>query len=137
MHLNHGGNPCPVEHLPEMEDDLEVVTEDVADDSDLLLQAWEPLDDDIIVMVDLSGVHQCQVRWCHCPSAPEKRVQLFRDGLFSSSFKRPRTAFSFALLEYFHIDSVECKTSALNFFSKLRRITNYTVPDSVPVTLQY
>jgi hypothetical protein len=36
-------------------------------------------------------------------------------------------------LDYFHIDSMECKTSASSFFSKLRRLTNSSNPLSVPV----
>ena len=151
MHLGHGGQPCPAEEPLEtddpsdcsnMEDETDWESDkrseigDEGEDHDLLLDTWEfePLDDDVILIVDLTGVRQCTVRWCCCHNAPMKHIQLLRDGLFSSSFKRPNTAFTFGLLDYFHIDSVECKTSATNFFSKLRRITNYNSPDSVPVS---
>jgi hypothetical protein len=55
--------------------------------------------------------------------------------LYPATTNRPETVFSFAVLDYFHIDSLECKTSALNFYNKLRRITNSQFPNRVPVCL--
>jgi hypothetical protein len=40
-------------------------------------------------------------------------------------------------LDYFEIDVLECKTSAMNFFNKLRRQTNNAFPHRVPVSLAY
>ncbi|KDQ52137.1 hypothetical protein JAAARDRAFT_139229, partial [Jaapia argillacea MUCL 33604] len=48
------------------------------------------------------------------------------------SFKSPKTAFTFGVLDHFHIDAVECKTAVLNFYSKLRRITDNAFPDRFP-----
>ncbi|KDQ49018.1 hypothetical protein JAAARDRAFT_112798, partial [Jaapia argillacea MUCL 33604] len=36
------------------------------------------------------------------------------------------------VLDHFHIDAVECKTAALNFYSKLQRITDNAFPDRLP-----
>lgn len=116
-----------------MDDGLNGVGEETLEDTEHLLGQWETLDDHVMVVVDCSGVHQRRIRWCNCVGAPDKHVQLLRDRLFPASIKRPSTVFTFQLLEYFHVDAVECKTSAMNFFSKLRRITNYTVPGAVPV----
>jgi hypothetical protein len=90
-----------------------------------------------MVIVDVSGVHQLIVNWCCCGGVPDYKMQLFQHRLFPSSTLRPSTAFTFALLEYFHVDAVECKTSASNFFSKLRRLTDFTSPQSVPVSRFY
>jgi len=40
----------------------------------------------------------------------------------------------FQLLQYFHLDAMECRTSVSNFFNKLCRLTNDTFPDTVPVS---
>ncbi|KAG1843030.1 hypothetical protein F4604DRAFT_1517518, partial [Suillus subluteus] len=53
--------------------------------------------------------------------------------MFPASTSRPRTAFTFDVLDHFLIDALECKTSAMSFFQKLRRLTNNAFPDSVPV----
>jgi hypothetical protein len=78
-------------------------------------------------------VHHLRIVWCQCKGAPGVDIQLLRSRLFPASVSSPSTAFTFGLLSYFHIDSVECKTSASSFFSKLRQLTNSSSPDSVPV----
>lgn len=89
--------------------------------------------DRTMTVVDRSGVHQHSIRWCRCPEAAEDDIQLLRAGLYPASFKRPRTVFTFDVLDDFAIDTVECKTAALNYFNKLCRITNNAAPKSVPV----
>jgi hypothetical protein len=97
------------------------------------LAGWEKQDRHCLVIVDTSGVHQLHISWCHCENAAEPHIQLLRSHFFPASIKWPSTAFTFSLLDYFHIDSVECKTSALSFFSKLQRLTNDPSLHSVPV----
>lgn len=92
-----------------------------------------PKGDRTMTVVDRSGVHQHSVRWCRCPGADEDDIQLLRARLYPASFKRPRTVFTFDVLDDFAIDTVECKTAALNYFNKLCRITNNASPKSVPV----
>ncbi|KAG1738081.1 uncharacterized protein EDB91DRAFT_1249377 [Suillus paluster] len=70
-----------------------------------------------ITVVDTSGVH---TMW------------LFEIGLFLVSFTRPKTAFTFALLDNFILDNLECGTSAMNYYSKLRCITSSMFPHLVP-----
>jgi hypothetical protein len=60
-------------------------------------------------------------------------VQLVRAKLFPASFKHPETAFTFEVLDHFHIDALECKTAAMNFMSKIVRISNEAFPGKVPV----
>jgi len=84
--------------------------------------------------VDVLGVFQHRLRWCQCQQAEPAYAQLLRLGLYPASIERPETAFTFSLLDYFHIDAVECKTSANNFFNKLRRLTNSLFPHDVPVS---
>ncbi|KAI6115546.1 hypothetical protein EV401DRAFT_1889521 [Pisolithus croceorrhizus] len=49
--------------------------------------------------------------------------------LFPASISKPKTAFTFDVLDHFLIDSLECKTSAMNFYQKLKRFTNNAFPE--------
>ncbi|KAG1726471.1 hypothetical protein EDB19DRAFT_1897637 [Suillus lakei] len=73
------------------------------------------------------------VSWCHCLGSNPQHLQLLRAGLFPASSTRPRTAFTFEVLDHFLIDALECKTSARSFYEKLTRLTNNAFPDTVPV----
>ena len=136
LYLGHGGSPCPANSTAAAE---YWADEDLDGDKvdEILLEAWEPRDTRTMVIVDVSRIHQLIVSWCCCEGAPDHGTQLFQHCLFPASFSRPSTAFTFAVLDYFHVDAVECKTAASNFFSKLRRLTDFTSPQSVPVSELY
>ncbi len=87
----------------------------------------------VITIIDRSGVHEIGVRWCCCPDAPERDMQLMVAGLFPVSFRNPRMAFTFRVLEEFHFDNLECKTTPSQFFSRIRRLTSDEFPNTVPV----
>ena len=89
--------------------------------------------DPIIAVIDRSGIHEIGVRWCCCPNAPERDMQLMAAGLFPATFRNPKTAFTFRVLEEFHLDNLECKTTPNQFFSRLRRLTSDEFPNAVPV----
>jgi hypothetical protein len=93
---------------------------------------------DRITMVDSAGIFVHTVKWCRCNGASDqdKHLQLLRHRLFPSTVLRPQTAFTFNVLDEFLIDSLECKTSASSFYSKLRRLTNNAFPDILPVCFQ-
>jgi len=84
---------------------------------------------------DKDGNPVITVRWCCCPNAPECNMQLMAAGLFPATFQDPKTAFTFRVLEEFHLDNLECKTTPSQFFSHLRRLTSDEFPNSVPVGL--
>lgn len=87
----------------------------------------------VITIVDRSGIHEIGVRWCCCLDAPERDMQLMMAGLFPATFRSPKTAFTFRVLEEFHLDNLECKTTPSQFFSRLRRLTSDEFPNTVPV----
>ena len=87
----------------------------------------------IITVVDRSGVHEIGISWCCCREAPERDMQLMMAGLFPATFRNPKTVFTFQVLEDFHLDNLECKTTPSQFFSRLRRLTNDEFPNTVPV----
>ena len=90
-------------------------------------------DNPIITIIDRSGVHEIGVRWCCCPDALERDMQLMTAGLFPATFRNPKTAFTFRVLEEFHLDNLECKTTPSQFISRLRRLTNNEFLNTVPV----
>jgi hypothetical protein len=89
----------------------------------------------IITVVDRSGVHEIGISWCRCSEAPDHDIQLMMAGLFPATFRNPKTAFTFRVLEDFHLDNLECKTTPSQFFSRLRRLTNDEFPNTVPVRM--
>lgn len=133
LYLGHRGAPCP--GAGEENVQASGVAGEGTKDKGTLSETWKEGPRKCLIVVDISGAHQLHIGWCQCKDAPAADVQLLRSRLFPASISNPSTAFTFGALEHFHIDSVECKTSALSFFSKLRRLTNNTNPDSVPVSL--
>ena len=101
---------------------------------EVLLEGWEPRGKNTLVLVDISGVYQLIINWCCCPKAPDIATQLFQHRLFHASTSRLSTTFTFGVLEYFHIDTAECKTSASNFSNKLQRLAEFSNLQSVPVS---
>jgi CxC2 like cysteine cluster associated with KDZ transposases len=87
-----------------------------------------------MTLIHVNGVFEHSVRFCRCQGAIPEHEQLFLHRLFSSSFTRPETAFTFDVLHYYGIDAMECKTSAQSFFQKLRRVTNNAFPDELPAS---
>jgi hypothetical protein len=87
----------------------------------------------LLTMVHQSGVFDMEVLFCICPNAGSRDEQLLHAGLFPSSLKQIETVFTFAVLDDFLLDNLECKTTAQQYYSKLQHITNQMFPDRVPV----
>ncbi|KAG2148165.1 uncharacterized protein EDB93DRAFT_1240507 [Suillus bovinus] len=136
IHLAHDSNPCPssTEYTSDLFDWSD--TDENIDYDDYLEGASIPLvtdsDHPAITIVDKSGVHFLSIWYCHCPSALDRDMQLFQAGLFPASFTRPKTAFTFSILDDFLLDNLECGTSAMNYYSKMRRLTSSIFPLMVP-----
>ncbi|GBE83152.1 hypothetical protein SCP_0501990 [Sparassis crispa] len=94
--------------------------------------SWPPRHDSyrnqIIVIVDISGIHHIGVDWCQCEMAVERDMQLLQMGLYPGTVKDPHTTFTFAVLNDFLLENKECKTAALNYYSKLKWVTSNTFP---------
>lgn len=147
MHLGHSGHSCPgfnrvaldvrtddfVEGMGISSEDAE--KEKHTDFADGWFNMEDIQTDRVVVMVHTTGVFQHHVRWCTCPGHAKEDIQLLRSRLFAASNRRPRTAFTFDVLDHFYADAMECKTSGDSFFQKLRRLTNNAFPHVVPVML--
>lgn len=119
IYMGHRGLPCPTSR------------EDSAGAGVRFL-----VDDDL-TLVDICGVFRHRVSWCNCQNRESTANQLIAMGLFPATLKNPKTAFTFAVLDHFYLDFLECHTSAQSFYTKLRRLTNNVDPKSVPVRLGF
>ena len=86
-----------------------------------------------LVFVHTTGVHYLPVQFCCCPSSPRRHLQLLATGLYPATVRQPRTAFTFEVLNDFYLENLECKTTARNFYSKLKRRTSSIFPNLIPV----
>lgn len=77
-----------------------------------------------LTVIDLSGIHEVTVRWCHCQNLTE-RVQLLRAQWFPASIERPATAMTFDVLRFYHLLTWQAKTSMYDFYETLlKRVDN-------------
>ncbi|KAG1744530.1 uncharacterized protein EDB91DRAFT_1050678, partial [Suillus paluster] len=135
MYLGHGGEPCPnLSHQPDPSP-----WEDLGSMEDVFAQEEGDTINDTqsgvsnLVIVHSTGVYSHSVSWCWCPGAEKAHhLHLMKARLFPASITRPQSAFTFDVLDNFLIDTLECKTSAMSFYQKLRRFTNNAFPDKIP-----
>ena len=75
-----------------------------------------------ILVTGLNGAHRVNVQFCACDMAPdwvERYRQLLRIGWYPASFDRPRTAFTFDLLDTYHKLTLQGKLSLYDFYSSI------------------
>jgi CxC2 like cysteine cluster associated with KDZ transposases len=138
IHLGHGGDLCPSASPPDDERDDEFESGDEDEDEVLRLIA-PPLQrtrsgSQDIVIVHTTGIFSRRAQWCSCPNASSRNLQLLNLRLFPATTRQPKTCFTFDVLDLFHLEAMECKTSALNFMRKLQRLTSPMFPSLVPVS---
>ncbi|KAI6044319.1 hypothetical protein EDC04DRAFT_2561517 [Pisolithus marmoratus] len=133
MHLGHGGKPCPCSGYPgcniwpSMEDEWEDM--DTAGHPPHLAR---PEGCSCLTIVNVNRVHYCDVWYCNCNGSEGSQLQLLRAGVFPATMRDCRTSFTFHALDDFLQDNVECGTSAMNYYSKIWRMTSSTFPHLVP-----
>jgi len=143
LDLSHYPDDCP--SIPLSAETQMMFDLDISDGADELDDGYRPSEpseptthsrsQSDLTIVSSTGIFTRSVRWCNCTKSPDQYVQLLlRAKLFPASFKNPKTAFTFEVLDHFRLDALECKTAAMNFMSKLGRITNEAFPSRVPVS---
>ena len=138
LHLGHDGSPCstgghecPINYAQPVPMDDEA-WEDI-DQDDIPPHLCPPTGSDYLTVVDVTGIHFITVNYCTCAGSDPEYLQLLRSKLYPATLQMPRTAFTFTLLDDFLRDNLECGTSGMNYYSKLRRITSNVFPHIVPV----
>ncbi|KDQ25213.1 hypothetical protein PLEOSDRAFT_1106154 [Pleurotus ostreatus PC15] len=85
-----------------------------------------------MVFVHTTGIYSRKVEWCQCENHKSHYTQLLQARLFPATSDRPSTAFIFEVLDELHLQRIECKTASSNFYSLLRRKTDFNAPLDVP-----
>src|ERR1700741_3181116 len=73
-------------------------------------------------VVDVSGIHQINLRYCECHhvvGGSRSHIQLLRARWYPSTVVYPRNAFTFDLLDTFHLLTLQGKISAYDFYNAL------------------
>jgi hypothetical protein len=158
LHLGHHGQPCSsyfnasapegVTHdADHYDDDVDDATE--GDGSNNIVKELKrftgvyalgskvfslPVDCHELTVIDVSGVHHIWVKWCNCPNSRQQQENhLLQMGLFPVSYKNIKSAFTFKVLDDARMSNLECKSSAYQYYQKLRRATSPLFPNAVEV----
>ena len=83
-------------------------------------------------VIHVNGVHHLALVTCTCLNADNIHANLLSCRLVPTTFKRYRTLFTGGVLDDFRISNLECKVSAYQYYSKLRRLTSPAGPGNVP-----
>ncbi len=81
-----------------------------------------------LTVIDLSGIHTVNVRWCNCgylAGGASRQIQLLRMKWFPATVEHPNTVVTFDTLEFFHLLTLQAKTTFYDFYEMLaKRIDN-------------
>ena len=79
--------------------------------------------------IHINGRHSLPIHFCACDRASDSGTlvqQLLRHGLYPATTTEPNTVFTFALLEHYHIQSLQGKISMFDYYETLDRLTDNT-----------
>jgi len=95
---------------------------------------------DQFVVLHVNGIHHIGLDFCDCLQPMPRNIQLLRARLFPSTTIYPKTAATFALLEFFQLLSFMSKVSGFEFYQTLVRRTDNMgtkkLPDCYPAFLR-
>lgn len=146
LNLGHGGLECPVGAMHDSGADgmagladsggsaHDEADQETLEDPLYNVHVQNYQDSVHMTVVDSSAIHTLRLRWCRCAGSGSDEEQMMNMGLFPASHRRIQSCFTFAVLEDFSLDHLECKPSASNFYRRLRRQTNPAFPHKVPVS---
>jgi hypothetical protein len=94
----------------------------------------------VLTVYDTNGDHQVRVSYCDCPRAVVTELgntrldQLFAQKWFPATWTQPRTVFTFAVLQQFHLLNLQSKCNMFDFYRSLLRIRNNAGIENQPVS---
>ena len=125
-----GDNP---DHVVDGDDDPEWQDVPQADPLRTPTPAKDEFDNDHLLLVDASGLISLPTIYCACEANIRNPDEDMLDlQLFPVSYIKTKTVFTFGCLDDYRLSNLECKTSAYQYYQKLRRLTNPALPQSVP-----
>jgi hypothetical protein len=90
-----------------------------------------------MIFMHSNGFHHFCIEFCHCNHAKTEHLQLVQASLFPATIAQPETAFTFDVLDYFHIQSLTSKKSAYDYHDAIQKKTSQSFPQDVPVRHRY
>ncbi|KAI1783648.1 hypothetical protein LXA43DRAFT_903117, partial [Ganoderma leucocontextum] len=81
---------------------------------------------DSFIVLDVTGIHEVSICFCGCEGAPEHSVQLLRQRWWPATFRDPRTAATFQLLDHFDILCGQSPLSAVSGPDYYRHLVHLT-----------
>ena len=138
--------PPPFVHNPPIPDPEPTVEVDDQDDPNWqdvpsTSFTWVPLqtptptlddhDNQFLLIVHSTGLLSLPVVLCSCLDADVADELLLDLELLPASYRSIKTAFTFSCLDDYRLSNLECKTSAYQYYQKLRRLTNPAFPHAV------
>lgn len=155
--LGHGGQSCPqylttvpplfTDDTTQASDEEEALDEEIEDQEVFSVESGgldpktfeiprgtDPYGNTWITVVHTTGVHHLAVQYCQCPGRSDRHLQLLESGLYPASVRKPKTVFTFQLLDDYYLENLECKTPARNYYAKIRRLTSNLFPHLIPVS---
>ena len=92
-----------------------------------------------MTIVHEHGIVGMNVRFCACPPDGEPHavpdpLQLLRFGLFPGTWKRPETAYTVNGLRDYHLLSLQCQITGIDYATYLRRSTDNVIPSDTTVS---
>ncbi|KAJ7692647.1 hypothetical protein B0H14DRAFT_3531447 [Mycena olivaceomarginata] len=80
---------------------------------------------EFVVLHD-NGIHSVHVDFCGCDSRrrTEPYIQLLQVGWYPATDERPQTAATFLVLYKFHVNTLQAKMTAYDFYTVLERLTD-------------
>ncbi|KAH7924727.1 hypothetical protein BV22DRAFT_1129623 [Leucogyrophana mollusca] len=71
------------------------------------------------IVVDISGVRRVSIKFCECLGAAHQCIQLLHAHMLPATVHRPKTAFTFNVLRSFHLENLQGKISAYDYYTAL------------------
>ncbi|KAF7972080.1 hypothetical protein HWV62_19161 [Athelia sp. TMB] len=71
---------------------------------------------DGFTVVDSTGIHTVKLVFCGCAGHPPSNIQLLRARWFPATIRSPRSAFTFEVLNLFHLLNIQSKLSLYHFY---------------------
>lgn len=78
------------------------------------------------IVIDNHGIHEISLDFCGCEAECDKTIQLLRHRMFPATVSNPKTAATFNCLERYHLECLEGKVTAFEFYHSLVRGTDNT-----------
>ena len=92
---------------------------------------WDAMMNPYVRVVHTNVVHYIALVYCLCRGSEHAHADMLYSRLVPTSFDQYRTLFTTAVLDDFRLSNLECKTSAYQYFQKLRRETAPAAPNEV------